>query len=93
MSQEALTAYCLAPNTRQTLAWKLHWVLRIALCCEFMGHGAFGVLRKEAWIPYFQLFGIPAAWAWHLLPVVGSVDIALGTLVLVAPIRAALLYM
>ena len=48
MSQEALTAYCLAPNTRQTLAWKLHWVLRIALCCEFMGHGAFGVLRREA---------------------------------------------
>jgi hypothetical protein len=68
-------------------------VLRIALCCEFVGHGAFGVLRKEAWVPYFQIFGIPEAWAWYLMPVVGSVDIALGTLALVAPIRAALLYM
>src|SRR5439155_23631104 len=93
MAQEALHADCLAPNTRQRLAWKLHWVLRIALCCEFVGHGAFGVLRKAAWIPYFQLFGIPEAWAWYLMPMVGSVDIALGTLTLVAPRRAALLYM
>jgi hypothetical protein len=93
MSQEALTAQCLALPTRQTIAWKLHWVLRIALFCEFVGHGAFGVLTKAAWVPYFQIFGIPEAWARHLMPVVGSVDILLGTLALVAPIRAALLYM
>src|SRR5438093_9301267 len=93
MAQDALPADCLAPHTRQTLAWKLHWVLRLTLCCEFVGHGAFGVLRKEAWIAYFQIFGIPEAWAWHLMPVVGSVDIVLGTLALVAPRRAALLYM
>jgi hypothetical protein len=81
------------PVARHTLEWKLHWLLRLALCCEFVGHGAFGVLTKAAWLSYFALFGIPEAWAWRLMPVVGSVDIALGTLTLVAPTRAGLLYM
>jgi hypothetical protein len=75
------------------MEWKIHWLLRLALFCEFVGHGAFGVLTKQAWLAYFALFGIPEAWAWRLMPVVGSVDIALGTLTLVAPIRAGLLYM
>ena len=78
---------------RHTLEWKIHWLLRLALVSEFVGHGAFGVLTKQAWLPYFTLFGIPAAWAWKLMPVVGSVDIALATLMLVAPTRAGLLYM
>jgi hypothetical protein len=39
------------------------------------------------------MFGIPESWAWKLMPVVGSVDIILGTLALVAPMRAGLLYM
>jgi hypothetical protein len=78
---------------RHTLEWKLHWLLRLALCGEFVGHGAFGVLTKAAWLRYFALFGIPDTRAWRLMPVVGSVDIALGTLTLVAPTRAGLLYM
>jgi hypothetical protein len=78
---------------RQTLEWYIHWLFRLALFCEFVGHGAFGVLTKKAWVAYFALFGIPEVWAWKLMPIVGSVDIALGTLALVAPTRAALLYM
>jgi hypothetical protein len=78
---------------RHTLEWKLHWLLRLALCCEFVGHGAFGVLTKASWLPYFAVLGIPDAWAWRLMPVVGSVDIVLGMLILVAPTRAGLLYM
>jgi hypothetical protein len=58
-----------------------------------VGHGAFGVLTKKGWVPYFAVYGIPEPWAWKLMPLVGSVDIALGLLALVAPIRAALLYM
>jgi hypothetical protein len=68
-------------------------MFRFALFCEFVGHGTFGVLTKQAWVPYFGMFGIPEAWAWKLMPVVGSMDIALGTLALVAPIRTGLLYM
>jgi hypothetical protein len=78
---------------RHTLEWKIHWLLRLAVCCEFVGHGAFGMLTKQGWVPYFALYGIPEPWAWQLMPLVGSVDIALGLLALVTPFRAALLYM
>jgi hypothetical protein len=91
--QAAISTSIVDEVARQTLEWKIHWLFRLALFCEFVGHGAFGVLTKQAWVSYFTLFGIPEVWAWWLMPVVGSVDIALGTLVLVAPTRAALLYM
>ena len=71
----------------------LFWLLRIACFCEFVGHGAFGIITKAAWVPYFGVVGIPERWAYKLMPVVGSVDIFLGFLVLLKPIRAALLYM
>jgi hypothetical protein len=91
--QAAIPTSIVAKGAQQTLEWKIHWLFRLALFCEFVGHGAFGVLTKQAWVAYFTLFGIPEAWAWRLMPVVGSVDIALGILTLVAPTRAALLYM
>ena len=68
----------------------LYWLLRIACGLEFIGHGAFGVITKAAWVPYFGVMGIPARWAWKLMPVVGSVDIFLGLLVLLKPLRNAL---
>ena len=71
----------------------LFWLLRVACGLEFVGHGAFGIITKAAWVPYFELVGIPERWAYRLMPVVGSVDIFLGFLVLLKPIRAALLYM
>ena len=93
MPQDTIPTSIFDTRARHTLEWKLHWLFRLALFCEFVGHGAFGILTKEAWVPYFGLFGIPASWAMTLMPVVGSVDIALGTLALVAPTRAGLLYM
>ena len=71
----------------------LYWALRLACAFEFIGHGAFGIITKAAWVPYFGVVGIPESWAYRLMPVVGSVDIFLGFLVLVRPVRAALLYM
>jgi hypothetical protein len=71
----------------------LYWLLRLACVCEFIGHGAFGIITKAAWVPYFELVGIPERWAFRLMPVVGSFDIFVGFLVLLKPIRAALIYM
>jgi hypothetical protein len=93
MSPETVPTSLLDPAARHTPEWMLHWLFRLALCAEFVGHGAFGVMTKPAWVPYFTMFGFPEAWAWHLMPVVGSVDITLGLLALVAPTRAGLLYM
>jgi len=71
----------------------LHWILRLAVAAEFIGHGAFGIRTKAAWLPYFGVAGISAAWAWTLMPIIGVVDIALGVLALLRPMRAVLLYM
>jgi len=75
-------------------AVRVYWLLRLACAAEFIGHGAFGIITKAAWVPYFGVVGIPPDVAWDLMPLIGSVDIALGVLVgLVRPARALLLYM
>jgi hypothetical protein len=68
-------------------------VLRIGAAMCFIGHGAFGILTKEAWIPYFAVAGIPRDTAFTLMPLVGTLDIVVGVLTLVTPRRAVLLYM
>jgi hypothetical protein len=73
--------------------WWVHWILRLSAASTFIGHGAFGVRGKEAWLAYYDVVGIPATVGWDLMPLTGSVDIALGLLVLVIPVRAVLLYM
>src|SRR4051794_17947780 len=60
--------------------WRVHWIFRIAVCAEFVGHGAFGIITKAAWVPYFAVVGIPEWMAWRLMPVIGTVDIVLGLL-------------
>ena len=74
-------------------AGPLHWILRVAVAACFIGHGAFGVITKAAWLPYFAIFGIPEAWAWKLMPLIGAVDISIGVLTLIQPVRAVILYM
>jgi len=71
----------------------VHWALRLGAFACYVGHGAFGIITKAAWVPYFGFVGIPEATAWRLMPVVGTVDITLGILVLIRPMRAVLLYM
>jgi hypothetical protein len=67
---------------------KIHYTLRIASAMCFIGHGAFGILTKPIWCNYFALFGIDKVHAYHLMPVLGSVDIMLGLTLLFRPIRA-----
>lgn len=71
----------------------LHWILRVAVAACFIGHGAFGVITKAAWLPYFGVLGIPEVWAWRLMPVVGTVDITVGVVTLFQPVRGVVLYM
>jgi hypothetical protein len=67
---------------------KIQYSLRIAASMCFIGHGAFGIITKPIWCNYFALFGIGKATAYHLMPVLGSVDIMLGVILLFRPIRA-----
>ena len=70
-----------------------YWSLRVGAALCFIGHGAFGFITKEAWLPYFAVARIPEAWAWQLMPVVGAVDVLVGFWVLFAPRPLPMLYM
>ena len=73
---------------------KIEWVLRIAVAGEFIGHGVFALQGKKQWLDWFSTFGISdAGTATQLLFIVGVVDIALAILILIKPIRIALLWM
>ena len=67
--------------------------LRLGAALCFIGHGAFGFITKAAWLPYFAALGIPEAWAWRLMPIVGAVDVLAGMAVLFAPRGLPLVYM
>lgn len=58
----------------------------MAMC--FIGHGAFGIITKPIWCNYFAVFGIDKALSYQLMPVVGSIDILLGILMIIYPMRA-----
>lgn len=72
---------------------KIWFLLRLGVCAEFIGHGAFGVITKEGWLPYFAVWGIPEGPAWKLMPIVGTTDIVLGLLAFFAPRKALILFM
>lgn len=63
----------------------LELLLRIGVAGCFIGHGAFGVIGKEAWLPYFSVVGIGQELAWTLMPIVGWIDILVGVVSLVSP--------
>ena len=70
------------------------WVLRIAVAGEFIGHGVFALQRKEGWFKYFHPFGITnSETITALLLMVGVIDVALAILILIKPVRIALLWM
>ncbi|MDO8515956.1 MAG: hypothetical protein Q7S28_01765 [bacterium] len=72
----------------------VNWVLRIAVAGEFFGHGMLAIGGKKDWIGWFAKFGVTdATLAAQLLLVLGIMDVALAILILVKPVRAALLWM
>lgn len=72
----------------------VQWVLRIAIAGEFIGHGVFAIQGKKDWIGWFSTFGITdVGVATNLLFILGVIDILLAILILVKPIRIAILWM
>ena len=72
----------------------VEWVLRVAVAGEFIGHGVFAIQGKKDWVGWFANFGVSdAGTAATLLFWIGVMDVLLAILVLVKPVRLALLWM
>jgi hypothetical protein len=67
-------------------------ILRIGVAGCYIGHGAFGLMTKAAWLPYFAIGGIDAPTAWQMMPLVGFMDVCIGLLALFWPCRALFLW-
>ena len=63
----------------------LELVLRIGAFLCFVGHGAFGIIGKDTWLPYFGVVGIGPAMGRGLEPWIGTLDITMGCLMLFRP--------
>ena len=72
----------------------IEWVLRVAVAGEFIGHGIFALQGRKTWVEWFSIFGISdVGLATQLLFLIGVMDIALAVLILIKPVRLALLWM
>lgn len=76
----------------QSSSSSLPLLLRTGVALCFIGHGAFGLITKQAWVPYFGVAGISEPWAWKLMPWVGAMDVAIGFLAFIWPCRALFLW-
>lgn len=72
---------------------KVQWVLRIGVAGEFIGHGMLAIQGKKDWIGWIQHF-MPMSneSALTMLLIIGLFDLLVALLVLVKPIRIALLW-
>ncbi|KAA9038180.1 hypothetical protein FW778_15635 [Ginsengibacter hankyongi] len=72
---------------------KIYYTLRIASAMCFIGHGSFGIITKSIWSNYFGVFGISPGTSYHLMPIVGSIDVLMGIIILVYPMRAIITWL
>ena len=75
------------------LEQQLHWLLRLGVVGCFIGHGGYGFITKEAWVPYFGVVGLDRTWAYRLMPWIGAMDVSLGLTMVVVPLRIVLLHL
>src|SRR5262245_16958430 len=67
-------------------------LLRVGVSLCFYGHGTFGLLYKESWVPFFSYFGVSRESARFLECVIGSIDYSVATLALLIPFPALFAY-
>ena len=74
-------------------AQSAYFALRVASAMCFIGHGCFGIIGKPIWCNYFAVIGVGHELAYKLMPVVGTIDILLGVLIALYPVRIALIWL
>jgi hypothetical protein len=79
-------------SSDETTDASIPMILRIGVAGCFLGHGAFGLITKAAWVPYFAVGGVSEPWAWRLMPWIGTMDITVAALALAWPCRAVFIW-
>lgn len=72
---------------------KILLILKISSAFCFIGHGAFGIITKVDWLPFFFAGNISPKLGYTLMPFIGSFDILMGVLILFWPCPAILIWM
>lgn len=69
---------------------KITFLLRLGVLGCFVGHGIWGIIGKEGWIPFFQVFYFNDSISRQLMPVIGGMDILIGIIGFFLPNRLLL---
>jgi len=75
-----------------SLEQRIFFLLRLGVMGCFVGHGAWGVITKAGWLPFFQVFFISEKTAYSLMPLIGAMDIIVGLLIFFRPTRALIVW-
>lgn len=71
----------------------IEWILRLGLFGEFLGHGIFAWQLKPRFLEMLAaMTGIAGQTAETLMRAIGGIDIVVGILAIVKPIRIVLIY-
>lgn len=76
----------------ENLSGRLYFWMRLGVLGCFVGHGAWGIVGKDGWLPFFEVFGIEEPIARFFMPLIGIMDIAIGIIGYFYPSRLLLLY-
>jgi hypothetical protein len=81
-------------NPRMKNEKKIEWLLRVGVAGEFIGHGVLAIGGKASWIGWIeQMLGVSEPTAASLLLAIGILDVAVGLLILLKPVRPILIWM
>lgn len=77
-------------STKANAEEKISFLLRFGILGCFVGHGAWGLIGKEGWLPFFNVFFFNEGTSRQLMPFIGMMDIAVGIFAFFYPTRALL---
>ena len=93
MQSQVNAKYWINPfSSSYSLEEKLFFLLRFGVLGCFVGHGAWGIIGKEGWLTFFNVFYFPESLSRTFMSLIGVMDIAIGILTFYRPNKAVLLW-
>jgi hypothetical protein len=71
---------------------KLEHILRIGIFLTFIGHGVYALAVNQEWIPFLTTVGFSKSSAIEIMPYIGLLDILVGFMALLYPVRIIIIW-